>query len=87
MRLNDRFDSPKSSPLSPQNNLSQSISTMSKGLMGLVAYGDSESDSSDDEQVITLPAKAPASGTTTSGMSTLKDDHKKEDLRPTIHLN
>ncbi|KAF9316098.1 hypothetical protein BG003_002348 [Podila horticola] len=41
---------------------------MSKGLMGLVAYGDSESDSSDDEQVITLPAKAPASGTTTSGI-------------------
>ncbi|KAG0330521.1 hypothetical protein BG000_011676, partial [Podila horticola] len=41
---------------------------MSKGLMGLVAYGDSDSDSSDDEQVITLPAKAPASGTTTSGI-------------------
>ncbi|KFH72668.1 hypothetical protein MVEG_02957 [Podila verticillata NRRL 6337] len=39
---------------------------MSKGLMGLVAYGDSDSESSDDEQVITLP-KAPASGTTTSG--------------------
>ncbi|KAG0035790.1 hypothetical protein BGZ82_005096 [Podila clonocystis] len=43
---------------------------MSKGLVGLVAYGDSDSDSSDDEQLIVPPAKAPASGTTTSGMST-----------------
>ncbi|KAG0031523.1 hypothetical protein BGZ81_001071 [Podila clonocystis] len=43
---------------------------MSKGLVGLVAYGDSDSDSSDDEQLIVPPAKAQASGTTTSGMST-----------------
>ncbi|KAF9297040.1 hypothetical protein BGZ74_010047 [Mortierella antarctica] len=58
---------------------------MSKGLVGLVAYGDSDSDSSDDEQVIALPAKAPASGTTTSGMSTGQDRPSPQDTisRPT----
>ncbi|KAF9428695.1 hypothetical protein BGZ94_001392, partial [Podila epigama] len=43
---------------------------MSKSLLGLVAYGDSDSDSSDNEDAVMIPSKSPSTQITTPAPST-----------------